>query len=127
MNTNQGSSFLPEEDLLDPILGELKRSVREYTTATTESSCPDIRKMFTDLTADTLKLQGEFFTMMKQNNMYTMGPTALKYDVDKQHKQAQQSIQKAHDTIQQKTSGIGAMSRGNINAHASNVTPTSYM
>lgn len=128
MATTNGSSFLPDEDMLDPILGELKRAVREYTTATTESSCPVVRQMFTDLTADTLKLQGEFYTMMKQQNMYTSGPYALKYDVDKQHKQAQQSIQKAHDTINQKTAGMGSFSHSpNVANHATNVSPTSYM
>ena len=60
MVTPNGSSYLPEEDMLSPILGELKRAVREYTTATTEASCPEVRQMFTDLTADTLRLQGEF-------------------------------------------------------------------
>ena len=102
MATPNGSSFLPEEDLLSPILGELKRAVREYTTATTEATCPDVRQMFTNLTTDTLSLQGEFFNMMKQQNMYTAGTHALKYDVDKQHKQAQQSVQKTRETINQK-------------------------
>lgn len=126
MITPNGSSYLPEEDMLSLILGELKRAVREYTTATTEASCPDVRQMFTDLTADTLKLQGEFFNMMKQQNMYTAPRHALKYDVDKQYKQAQQSQQKTRETINQKTSGMGAFAHHpNVAPHTTNVAPTS--
>ncbi|SEK84020.1 phosphoenolpyruvate-dependent sugar phosphotransferase system, EIIA 1 [Paenibacillus sp. cl141a] len=128
MATPNGSSFLPEEDLLSPILGELKRAVREYTTAATEATCPDVRQMFTHLTTDTLSLQGEFFNMMKQQNMYTAGTHALKYDVDKQHKQAQQSVQKTRETINQKTSSMGAYAHNpNVEPHATNVSPASYM
>ncbi|KOR82312.1 spore coat protein [Paenibacillus solani] len=127
MTTMNGTSYLPEEDMLSPILGELKRTVREYTTATTEASCPVVRQMFTDLTADTLKLQGEFFNMMKQQNMYSPGLHALKTDVDKQHKQAQQTIQKTRDTINQKTSGMGAFAHHpNVTPHATNVEPSPY-
>ncbi|MCM3493033.1 spore coat protein [Paenibacillus lactis] len=120
------ASFLPEQDLLSTILGELKRTVREYTTATTESSCPAVRQMFESLTADTLKLQGELYNLMKQQNMYSAGSYALKADVDKQHKQAQQSVQKARDLISQKSAAMGPFAhQPNVASHAANVPPLS--
>ncbi|EHB67963.1 spore coat protein [Paenibacillus lactis] len=120
------ASFLPEQDMLSTILGELKRTVREYTTATTESSCPAVRQMFESLTADTLKLQGELYNLMKQQNMYSAGSYALNVDVDKQYKQAQQSVQKARDLISQKNAAMGPFAhQPNVASHAANVPPLS--
>lgn len=126
MTTMNETSYLPEEDMLATILGELKRTVREYTTATTEASCPAVRQMFMDLTVDTLKLQGELYHMMKQQNMYSSGVHALKTDVEKQHKQAQQTIEKTRDIIQQKTARFSAFAhQPNVTPHATNVEASS--
>ncbi|WP_028546052.1 spore coat protein [Paenibacillus taiwanensis] len=102
MYSNPSSSFMPEEDLLYTILADLKRTVGEYTTATTESSCPAVRQMFTDLTNSTLKMQGELYTLMSQLNMYSTASPALRQEVQKQLQQSQQSQQKLQHFVQQK-------------------------
>lgn len=129
MITPNGTSYLPEEELLNSILGELKRSVREYTTATTEASCPEVRQMFMNLTWDTLKLQEEMYQLIKQQNRYSSSVLhALKTDVEKQHQQAQQSVQKTRDLISQKTAGMGTYSHmPNVSEHPANVSPPPYM
>ncbi|MEK3733906.1 MULTISPECIES: spore coat protein [Paenibacillus] len=129
MATQNEASFLPQEELLNFILGELKRTVREYTTATTEASCPTVRQMFTNLTMDTLKLQGEMYHLIQQQNQYSASiPHALKMDVDKQHQQAQQTVQKTRDLISQKSAGIGTFAHTpNVGEHPANVSPPTYM
>ncbi|MCG7409856.1 spore coat protein [Paenibacillus sp. ACRRX] len=102
MYSNPSSSFMAEEDLLYTILADLKRTVGEYTTATTESNCPAVRQMFTDLTNSTLKLQGELYNLMSQLNMYSTSSPALRQEVQKQLQQSQQSQQKLQQFIQQK-------------------------
>ncbi|GGF74191.1 hypothetical protein GCM10010912_19290 [Paenibacillus albidus] len=103
MNGQNGSAFMPDEDLLNVILADLKRTVREYTTAATESACPAVRRVFNDLTMDTLRLQGELYAQMGELNMYTPPSKALRQDVDKQIQAAQQTQQKCQQFIQQKT------------------------
>ncbi|WP_211746729.1 spore coat protein [Paenibacillus sp. Marseille-Q4541] len=102
MNTPSNSSFMPEADLAYTILSDLKRTVREYTTATTESNCPVVRQMFTSLTNNTLKLQGDLYSVMQQNNMYPPPGKALKMDIDKQIQMANQTKQKCEQFLQQK-------------------------
>lgn len=102
MNTSLSGSFMPEADLAYTILADLKRTVREYTTATTESNCPTVRQMFTDLTNSTLKLQGELYTVMQQNNMYPAPGKALQTDIDKQIQMANQTKQECEQFVQQK-------------------------
>lgn len=106
MNAQQdGSAFMPDEDLLNTILADLKRTVREYTTAATESNCPMVRSTFNNLTMDTLRLQGDLYTEMGQMNMYSPPAKALRLDIDKQLQSAQQTQQKSQQFVQQKTSG----------------------
>ncbi|MFC5468722.1 spore coat protein [Cohnella suwonensis] len=92
---------LPDEDMAYTILSDLKRVTREYATAATESVCPDIRQMFTQLLNDTLKMQGELFTAMQSNNMYNASSQVLKPEIDKQVKQYQQTQQKTNQFVQQ--------------------------
>ncbi|WP_127532616.1 spore coat protein [Paenibacillus kobensis] len=99
-------SILPDEDLASVILSDLKRVVREYATAATESTCPQIRKLFTDLTNSTLTMQGQLFTVMQQNQMYNTSSPALRQEIDKQGKQYDQTLQKTNQFVQQKLSGI---------------------
>jgi spore coat protein CotF len=118
MNTGMNHmELLPEEDLLNTILADLKRTVREYTTATTEAACPEVRQMFNQLTDDTLKLQGQLFQVMSQNNMYTMPSKAPRTAVDKEVQCAQDTIQKANQFVQQR-SGAGAQAFGQQQAGA---------
>ncbi|WP_339321925.1 spore coat protein [Paenibacillus sp. FSL W8-0194] len=101
------SAFMQDEDLLYTILADLKRTVREYTTATTESSCPAVRNLFTQLTNDTLRMQGELYNLMKQLNMYSTSSKALRQDLDKQVQSARNTQQKTRQFVQQKTSNMG--------------------
>lgn len=107
MNAQNGS-FMADEDLMNTVLADLKRTVREYTTAATESACPTVRQAFNELTMDTLRLQGDLYTHMSQMNMYTAPSKALRQDLDKQLQTAQQTQQKCQQFVQQKTGGTGA-------------------
>ncbi|WP_311082189.1 spore coat protein [Paenibacillus polymyxa] len=107
MYSQNNMSFMPEEDLLYTILADMKRTVREYTTATTESNCPSVRQMFTDLTNDTLRLQGDLYHLMSQNNMYATPTKALRIDLDKQIQEARKTQQECQQFIQQKSAFAG--------------------
>lgn len=126
MPSPSGSSFLPEEDLLNTILNELKRSVKEYTTATTESACPAVRNMFSNLTADTLKMQGDMYQLIEQQNQYAAPvPHAMKNELDKQLQEVQKTSQQTRQLISQKTSGLAVTShQANVNQHPTNVRPS---
>jgi len=80
----QKPAILSEEDLASTVLSDLKRVVREYATAATESTCPKTRQMFTDMLNSTLSLQGQLFETMSQNNMYAAASPALKQELTKQ-------------------------------------------
>ena len=108
--TNQ--PMMPDADMAYTVLCDLKRVTREYATAATESVCPEIRQMFTQLLDDTLKLQGELFTAMQSNNMYNASSPAIKPEVDKQLKQYQQTQQKTQQFVQQVQSAQGAFASG---------------
>ncbi|MFE4572574.1 spore coat protein [Paenibacillus chitinolyticus] len=95
----QSGSILSDKDLLTTILADHKRVVREYATAATESNCPAIRQLFNQLTLDTLHLQGELYTFMKQNNMYSAPSPALRQDIDKQIQHSQQSGQQTQQLV----------------------------
>lgn len=101
----QHKPILSEEDLVSTVLSDLKRIVREYTTAATESTCPDIRQMFTKLMNSTLTMQGQLFEAMKQQNMYNTSSPALRQDLDKQAKSYQQTQQKTKQFLQQNLGG----------------------
>ncbi|MFC7681145.1 spore coat protein [Paenibacillus sp. GCM10028914] len=126
MPSPSGNSFLPEEDLLNTILNELKRSVKEYTTATTESACQSVRTMFSNLTADTLKMQGDMYQLIEQQKQYPAPvPHAMKSEVDKQLQEVQKTSQQTRQLIQQKTSALSSMAHQvNVSQHPTNVSPT---
>ena len=92
---------LPDQDWAYIVLADLKRVVREYATAATESVCPAVRKLFTDLLNSSLQMQGELFQVMQQNNMYNTSSPALRQEVQKQINSYQQSSQKTQDFIHQ--------------------------
>ncbi|MFP4977984.1 spore coat protein [Paenibacillus sp. CN-4] len=116
MYENQ-AGFMQDKDLLNIILADLKRTVREYTTAATESSCPTVRRMFNDLTMDTLRLQGDLYNRMQEMNMYSAPAKALRPELDKQISSTQQAQSKLRQFIQQKTGG------GVVYAQSPNVAP----
>ncbi|WP_106766607.1 spore coat protein [Paenibacillus faecalis] len=126
MPSQNENSFLPEEDTLHTILNELKRTVSEYTTATTEAACPTVRSMFSNLTSEMLTMQGEMYQLIEQQKQYAASvPHALKSDIDSQLQQMQNTIQQTRQFTGQKTSGLAVTSHTpNVSAHPSNVHPT---
>ncbi|OBY78821.1 coat protein F [Paenibacillus sp. KS1] len=115
MNGSQQNQFMQEEDLLYTILADLKRTSREYTTGVTEAACPVVRQMFTDLTHSTLTMQGQLFTLMEKNNMYSVASPALRQELDKQLKDNQQLQMKSNQFVQQK---LGQTGYGHYQQHA---------
>lgn len=105
MHQQQLQSILTEEDLASAVLNDLKRVVREYATAATESTCPDIRQMFTKLLNNTLAAQGQMFQAMQQSNMYNTASPALRQEIDKQATQYRQSQQKTMNQLQKAGAG----------------------
>ncbi|WHX50583.1 spore coat protein [Paenibacillus woosongensis] len=121
----QNANLLPEEDLLNVILADLKRTVREYTTATTESACPSVRQMFTQLTDSTLQLQGQLFQLLSSQNMYTAPSKATRTEVDKKLQEAQQTQQQLQQFTQQRTAQMSSGSQApqaNMQQNAGNHT-----
>ncbi|WP_338552339.1 spore coat protein [Paenibacillus sp. KS-LC4] len=102
MQQQYAQSFLPEEDLAYTVLSDLKRVTREYATGATESSCPSIRQMFTNLLNSTLKMQGELYQVMQSQNMYNTASPVLRQEIDKQIKEYQQTQQKTSQFLQQR-------------------------
>ncbi|GBF74777.1 spore coat protein [Paenibacillus sp. 598K] len=100
-------SLLPQEDMAYTILADLKRVTREYATAATESSCPNIRNLFTHLLNSTLKMQGQLYETMKQANMYSAASPALRQEIDKQLRQNQQTQQKTAQFLHQTSHSAG--------------------
>lgn len=123
MNTMTTSmEQLPQDDLLKIILADLRRTVREYTTATTESSCPMIRNTFADLTDSTLRLQGDLYKLLEQHQVYTAPAKATRQEVDKKLQEAEKAHQKIHQFVQQRTGQSGAYQHpANVAPHPSNV------
>ncbi|WEK55207.1 MAG: spore coat protein [Candidatus Cohnella colombiensis] len=117
--TPQTSSATPimlsDEDMAYTILSDLKRVTREYATAATESVCTQTRQMFTTMLDDTLRMQGELFNAMNQNQMYNTASPALRQELDKQHKQYQQTQQQTNQFVEQCHASGGQMHPGAMN------------
>ncbi|WP_219838572.1 spore coat protein [Paenibacillus sp. R14(2021)] len=94
-------ALLSDEDLASSVLSDLKRVVGEYATAATESSSQQVRQLFTNLLNSTLQMQGQFFQVMEQNQLYTAASPVLRQEIDKQLKQNQQMEQKTVQLLQQ--------------------------
>ncbi|MEC0092938.1 spore coat protein [Paenibacillus macquariensis] len=103
MTTQNDSSFMPEKDLLYTIVADLKRTSREYLTAATESNCSSVRQMFTDLTNDTLRLQGEVFTLMQQQTQYSLPSQAPRSELDKHVQASKKTQQESRQFVSEKT------------------------
>jgi spore coat protein F len=119
MYQQQNQPFLSDEDMAYTVLSDLKRVVREYATAATEASCPDIRELFTKLLNSTLTMQGQVFQAMQQANMYNTASPALRQELDKQMKEYQQTKQKTQQFLQQKLSGQTSQSMYTPSIHQS--------
>lgn len=128
MNNHLQHDMLPQDDLLKILLADLRRTSREYTTATTESSCPMIRSLFSELTDSTLKLQGELYKLMEQHQIYTVPAGAPRKDLDKNLQEAQQLRGQAKQFAAQHQSNQGmiAAHMSNVTAHQANTTTKPY-
>jgi len=117
---NQGTvSILSDEDLASAVLYGLKRVVREYATAATESNCPVVRQTFTDMLTSTLTMQGQMYQVMSNLNMYQAPATALKQEVDKQIQSYKQTQQNTNNWVSQHLGQAnGAMMQNNNNSQA---------
>ncbi|MFD2615009.1 spore coat protein [Paenibacillus gansuensis] len=100
--SGQQAAFMEDQDLLYTILADLKRTAREYTTAFMESSCPTVRRTFSDLLNSTLSQQTELYRFMENQNMYNASSPALQQEIGKQIQQYKQTLQKTQQYIQQK-------------------------
>lgn len=117
-------SILSDEDLASTVLGDLKRVVREYATAATESACPKVRQMFTDLLNNTLTAQGQMFTTMKNAQMYEMGITALQTDINEQiqtYKQTQQGTNEWLSNIHNQSGHLAQSTQTNTSQQLNNM------
>lgn len=99
MNSQQ--SVLQDKDLVYSILADHKRTAREYTTAVTEASCPEVRQMFQRLLEDTLNVQGQTYQMMSQQGWYNTSSSVQGQEITKQITQYQQTLQQTSNLIQQ--------------------------
>lgn len=95
-------NLLPEKDWLYTVLCDLKRTAREYATAVTEAGDESLRKIFTDLLNSTLTMQGQVYTLMKQNNMYNAASPAQSQEIQKQIQTYQKSGQETFQFAKQK-------------------------
>lgn len=93
--------ILSDEDLLYTILADLKRTCREYTTATTESNCPTVRQHFLSLAQNSLVLQGQLYNYMSQHGMYSTSSPTLAADIIKQITEYGQTQTQTNQLVQQ--------------------------
>ncbi|RKP53951.1 spore coat protein [Cohnella endophytica] len=110
--------ILPEADMAYTVLSDLKRVTREYATAATESVCPEIRQMFTQLLNTTLTMQGELYMAMQSANMYNASSPVIKPEVDKQLKQYQQIQQQTNQFVQQTQAANANMAQASASGNA---------
>jgi spore coat protein F len=113
-NQQQAQNLLPEKDWLYTVLCDLKRASREYTTAVTECDNQTLRQVFTDLLNSTLKLQGQLYQLMKQNNMYNASSPAQSQEIQKQIQTYQQSGQQAFQFAKQKISQQAVQNQSSV-------------
>ncbi|MFC4777004.1 spore coat protein [Paenibacillus sp. GCM10023252] len=123
MYQQQGQSIMPEKDMAYTVLADLKRVVREYATAATESSCPDIRQMFNSLTHSTLQLQGQLYQAMQSQQMYDTASPALKQEITKQMNQYQKTQQETQQFLSQRLGQQGGQAHP---MHQGQVMPPAY-
>lgn len=98
---NQQIPVLQEQDIVYTFLADLKRTAREYTTAATESNCPQVRQMFEQLLQNTLKLQGQTYQLMSQQGWYNTSSPAAYQEINKQMNTYQQTQMQTNQMVQQ--------------------------
>ncbi|QOR66450.1 spore coat protein [Cytobacillus suaedae] len=92
--------LLQEKDIVYSYLADLKRSAREYTTACTESNCPEVRQVFQQLLQDTLNLQNQTYQLMSQQGWYNTSSSAANSEINKQIQTYQQTQMQTNQMVQ---------------------------
>lgn len=104
MTTNNQQVVLAEQDIAYTLLCDLKRVVREYATAATESSCPTIRTLNTQLLNTALKSQGDLYNVMQAAQLYDQPLVAPQSVIKQQIDSYKQSEQKLNQFLAQNQS-----------------------
>ncbi|MCL6452325.1 MAG: spore coat protein [Alicyclobacillus sp.] len=88
-------SMMSEQDLVNMVLSDEKRTVTEYATASTEASCQVVRQCFAQLFNDTLKIHNQIFDLMSQKGWYnpTQAPQQHVQQEAQEHQQTGQQTQ----------------------------------
>ena len=73
MNT-MGNTMLEEKDILNDILNQEKQIVTLYSTAITESSCPNMRQMLMQNMSQSSADQYNVFVQMRNKGYYQTKP-----------------------------------------------------
>ncbi|PKG21506.1 spore coat protein [Niallia nealsonii] len=90
-----------EQDIVYSFLADLKRSAREYTTAVTESNCPEVRQVFEQLLQSTLKMQDQTYQLMSQQGWYNTSSPVLSAEINKQINTYTQTQTQTNQILQQ--------------------------
>lgn len=98
---NQQTPVIQEQDVVYTFLADLKRTAREYTTAVTESNCPEVRQMFEQLLQNTLQLQNQTYQLMAQQGWYNTSSPVLAQEINKQLNTYQQTQTQTNQLVQQ--------------------------
>ncbi|EOR20131.1 spore coat protein [Niallia alba] len=99
MNTQQ--PIIGDQDIVYSYLADLKRASREYTTAVTESNCPEVRKVFEQLLQNTLSMQEQTYQLMAQQGWYNTSSPVLSAEINKQITTYTQTQTQTNQLIQQ--------------------------
>lgn len=127
MNLQQPQQgIMPDKDMMYTILADLKRTVGEYTTATTEASCPVVRTMFNELLNHSLRMQGDLYNFMDQRQMYDKPTPALKQAIDKEVRMTHQTQQETQGYISQKLGHAVQGIEPQAHIHGMNATDHSH-
>ena len=99
MNTQQ--PIIGDQDIVYSYLADLKRASREYTTAVTESNCPEVRKVFEQLLQNTLSMQEQTYQLMAQQGWYNTSSPVLSAEINKHITTYTQTQTQTNQLIQQ--------------------------
>ncbi|MFD0696305.1 spore coat protein [Paenibacillus sp. GCM10027628] len=106
--TGQPQVYLQEQDLANFVLSELKRTAREYTTATLEAANPQIRQAFQSLLQKTLQDQAAVFQEIQKLGGYETQP-ADQQQLGQELQKHSQSAAKLQSFVQQNLSRAGSV------------------
>ncbi|MFS1514718.1 spore coat protein [Chengkuizengella sp. SCS-71B] len=95
---------LPDKDMANLALSELKRMAREYTTACLESANPMVHQNFNQLLQKTLADQAQLFQIMSQQGMYNATPASMQ-EIEKEQQKFNQCGYETQQFMQQYLGG----------------------